>query len=179
MHLPVNTSNVNRPKDLFCLFVLWWKLFPQGQSLSELDILASCQSHCHWLCSLCPPQRGSWPLSCVPCCKTESAGRKGEYFPTHNSIFYSPSLAPWTRSWAPVQFWVAPPYRPVAGVGVGGWGRQGLALPPFLLPLLLFVALNLLGFFFAEEFESIMPTRESIIHARDLTYDLRWEETVF
>ena len=98
MHLPVNMSNVKRPKDLFCLFVLLWKLFLQGQSLSEPDILSSCQSHCHWLCSLCPPQRGSRSLSCVPCCKTESAGRKGEYLPTHKSIFYSPSLAPWTRS---------------------------------------------------------------------------------
>ena len=65
--------------------------------------------------------------------------------------------------------------------GSGGWG-SGTAVwpcPPLLLPLLLFVALNLLDFSFAEEFESIMPTRESIIHVRGLTYDLCWKETVF
>lgn len=131
-------------------------------------------------CAVCVPHKGGAdPWAVCPAARLSPLGGRG-------------SISPLTTASSTLPAWLpGPDPEHLSNFGwrlhIDRWQESGWGVgdgrvwpcPPFLLPLLLFVALNLLGFFFAEEFESIMPTRESIIHARDLTYDLRWEETVF
>ena len=158
MHLLVNTRNVNRPKGLF-LFCFMMKVVSSGPVPK-------------WTCwgcvflpkplhlavqSVYPTKAPGWgekwelipkPCALLQCWVSQEEGGCSPHLRKH-LLLSQPRSLDWILNTCPI-----------LGRASIQANRGSRPWPPFLLPLLHFVALNLPDFSFAEKFESIVHTNK-------------------